>query len=459
MALHQLTDKAIANMKPPKKEVFVTDGGGLYLRLRPDGSKLWMFRFSVPKNIDAKSPRPKLSIGPYPEIRLAVARDQARDYREKVAQGIDIRQEKAAPVEAEPEPSIPDSNDDDFVPTTVGDLFDVWFKRYVLVNRTSENDQDSIKGRFNNHVRPKIGDEPLATVRGKQLLGALDPIVRAGHKRQANLALSDLNQMFDYAVPREWIQGNPASAIKKKDVGGTDNEGDRVLTPDELVIVQQAMQMKPPQKSRYYVPVRTVVPVRTELAVWLAVSTLARSIEIATMRRSLVHVSRAIWEIPPEIAKNDKGHIIHLSGFALAVVERLLALESDSDYVFAGAEPKTHVSEKTFTRNLTDRQTRAKSVKKRKNTTELDLPGGHWTMHDLRRTGATMMGELGVDPKVIDLCQNHVEENKVKRTYQRQKMLPQRKQAFDMLGAELSRILGGTDWLPNTEPLVLAKAA
>lgn len=458
MSLHQLTDRTIANRKPPKKEVFLNDGGGLYLRLRPDGSKLWLFRFSLPKDAQNKSARSKLSIGPYPDVRLAVARDKAQDYRERLAQGIDIRLDKQ-PSPAEPATPVLGLDDDEYVPDTVGELFDVWFKRYVLVNRKAKNDQDSIKGRFNKYIRPKLGDERLSAVRGKQILGALDPIVRSGHKRQANLSLADLNQMFDYAVPREWIQGNPTSGIKKKDVGGADNEGDRILTAEELATVKHTTRAMPTQKSRYYVPVRTVVPLRTELAIWLAVSTLARSIEIATMRRSLVHVSRAIWEIPPEIAKNDKGHVIHLSAFALAVVKHLLALESDSDYVFPGKTPGSHVSEKTFTRNLTDRQTREKPVKSRKNGTELDLPGGHWTMHDLRRTGATMMGELGIDPKVIDLCQNHVEENKVKRTYQRQQMLPQRKQAFDRLGKELSRILGGTTWLPNVESLPQAKAA
>ena len=133
---------------------------------------------------------------------------------------------------------------------------------------------------------------------------------------------TDLNQMFDYAVPREWIQGNPTSGIKKKDVGGADNEGDRVLTPEELVMVQTAMRAQPARKSRYYAPVRTVVPIRTELAVWLAVSTLARSIEIATMRRSYVHVERAIWEIPPEIAKNDKIDVI-VSDFGPSLVGAL----------------------------------------------------------------------------------------------------------------------------------------
>ena len=65
------------------------------------------------------------------------------------------------------------------------------------------------------------------------------------------------------------------------------------------------------------------------------------------------------------------------------------------------------------------------------------LDGGRWTPHDLRRTAATVMGELGVRPDVIEKCLNHTDENKIKRTYQRQVMAPERKAAFDALGARL----------------------
>jgi integrase len=111
-------------------------------------------------------------------------------------------------------------------------------------------------------------------------------------------------------------------------------------------------------------------------------------------------------------------------------------------WAFEGRTEGTHLSEKEVTRRLVDRQSHKASLRKRKNTTELDLLGGHRTPHDLRRTAATIMGELGIAPDVIDRCLNHREAKKAMRTYQRQKMLPQRKAAFEARGAHLIKTLG-----------------
>jgi hypothetical protein len=63
------------------------------------------------------------------------------------------------------------------------------------------------------------------------------------------------------------------------------------------------------------------------------------------------------------------------------------------------------------------------------------------------------MGELDISSDVIDLCLNHKKAKRTTRTYQRQTMLPQRKEAFDSLGAHLTQLLGDpVDWLPSVAP-------
>ena len=71
----------------------------------------------------------------------------------------------------------------------------------------------------------------------------------------------------------------------------------------------------------------------------------------------------------------------------------------------------------------------------------LVLSGGKWTPHDLRRTGATLMGDLGISSDVIDKCLNHTEENKMKRTYQRQKLEKEQAQAWCALGDRLNNLV------------------
>ncbi|MNG18515.1 Phage integrase family protein [compost metagenome] len=69
------------------------------------------------------------------------------------------------------------------------------------------------------------------------------------------------------------------------------------------------------------------------------------------------------------------------------------------------------------------------------------LPGGKWTPHDLRRTGATVMTAQGVLPEVAERCLNHTEENKIKRTYQRHSYTTEMAEAWYKLGKHLELLM------------------
>ncbi len=231
--------------------------------------------------------------------------------------------------------------------------------------------------------------------------------------RTANLVLSDLRQMMRYAVAREWLPGDPTAAITKKEAGGTDRERDRILADDELKQLRDILGRPPKSASKYYVARRRILPIHTELAVWWTLATMARAIEVASMKKLSVNRVSKTWTIPAEVSKNGEAHEVQLSDFTLAVWDCLEPLAGKL-WVFDGRNGG-HLSEKEVTRRLTDRQTRKTPVNGRKNSTDLDLPGGRWSQHDLRRTGATIMGEMGIPAEVIDRCLNHREQNKVTR--------------------------------------------
>ncbi|MFJ3465381.1 tyrosine-type recombinase/integrase [Achromobacter spanius] len=434
MATNLLTDRAILASKPKDREYELTDGGGLALRIKTNGTKMWAVRYTSPTT----GKRVREYIGAYPALRLADAREKAAQRKTLVAQGVS------------PDAAAVLLSEDGDAPTTVGDLYDVWYSKHVERNRSSKSDKDSIKSRFEIYVRPRVGDIPLSKIRRGQLMTVIDAARDANKMRTANLLLGELGQMFRYAAAREWMQGDPTAAITRKDAGGQDRESDRVLDDSEIVMLRDILATPPESKSRYYVARRRVLPVHTELAVWWTLATLARAVEVATIKRKgVVNRKAATWTIPAEVSKNKKPHLVHLSPFALAVWDRMCEIPGDGEYVFEGRDGG-HVSETEVTRRLSDRQTRAKPIKGRKNSTILDLPGGHWTQHDLRRTGATIMGELDISSDVIDLCLNHKKAKKTTRTYQRQTMLPQRSAAFDALGDHLATLLGNpADWLPQ----------
>ena len=90
-----------------------------------------------------------------------------------------------------------------------------------------------------------------------------------------------------------------------------------------------------------------------------------------------------------------------------------------------------------ITVQITGRQAKTILSNRTKNSQALVLNGGKWTPHDLRRTGATIMGNLKVAPDVIEKCLNHTEENKIKRIYQRQELKAEQAEAWRVLGERL----------------------
>jgi len=437
VAINQLKDVALRNARPQGKEYELKDGDGLALRVKPNGHKAWVLRYTSP--ITKKQAREYL--GTYPEMSLTEARAQRQSLRESIALGID--------------PKISGRKvDEGFkgeIPKTVGQLFSVWFDQEVLVVRKSAGDHASIKSVYKNYTQPVMENLPLRAVQRSHVMQSIDIAKSRGRMRTTNILRQNQSQMFEFAVVREWMDRNPAWGIKRRQAGGADSERDRVLENEEIVQLRDILARPPKQTSHYYLSTKRTLPVRTELMLWWSLATLARPGEVASLRRQgAVNVNTRQWHITAEVAKNNKAHVIHLSDFALAVWARIATVMPDDGlYAFPGRNGG-HVGNTEVTRRLSDRQTRPKPIRGRRNSSELDLPGGRWTQHDLRRTGATIMGEMGIAKEVIDLCLNHREAKKVTRTYQRQQMLPQRQAAFEALGAHLTKLLGDpNDWLPN----------
>ena len=102
---------------------------------------------------------------------------------------------------------------------------------------------------------------------------------------------------------------------------------------------------------------------------------------------------------------------------------------------------------KSLAKQIGDRQRGDKEPMKNraKLTRALELPKGKWTPHDLRRTGATLMGKLGVRPDVIEKCLSHVEQNRLVRIYQRQTLQAEQAEAWRLLGDRLDLLTNGAE--------------
>lgn len=326
---------------------------------------------------------------------------------------------------------------------TVRDLFDRWEKA-ELAERKDKGAE--VRRMFEKDVLPKLGDLAAEDVRKGHVMAVVDKIKERGVARMPRVVFSLIRQMMRYAVDRDLIDSDPTSAIRKAKAVGTDSERNRTLSEAEI----RELAVKLPTSG---------LSEPAQAAVWLMLSTLARVGELSKAKWQDVDLDSGVWRIPPEVAKNGEAHTIYLSPFAVAQFERLK--DQSLVWVLPSRDGGKHLDEKTITKQVRDRQrgdrppmkgragSRVGRVRKVKPATidpnVLILKGGDWTSHDLRRTGATLMGELGTAGDVIEKCLNHKEENKIRRTYQRQRNEAEMREAWRLLGERLELLTSDAD--------------
>lgn len=138
-------------------------------------------------------------------------------------------------------------------------------------------------------------------------------------------------------------------------------------------------------------------------AIWIMLSTCCRVGEVCRARWEHVDLDTGLWRIPPENSKNAKEHVVYLSDFAKHQFAALKYLATDkydgsqSPWVIPATNRDSHVCVKSLAKQIGDRQRgddKAPMKNRSKLVSALILPRGKWTPHDLRRTGATLMGRL-----------------------------------------------------------------
>jgi len=241
--------------------------------------------------------------------------------------------------------------------------------------------------------------------------------------------------MFGYALDRKIAAHDPTSRLKR-DKFGKKVERERTLSDAEIKSLPEKL------KAARIAPSSTA-------AIWIMLSTCCRVGEISSAEWKDIDLESAMtWYIPAGNSKNAKAHTIHLSAFAaeqFAVLKKLATDEAgkQSKWVLQARWTDEHVCVKSLAKQIGDRQRGDKAPMKCRSlhTDALTLPGGKWTPHDLRRTGATIMGALGTRPDVIEKCLNHVEQNKLVRIYQRQKLEAEQAEAWKLLGDRLELLM------------------
>jgi integrase len=420
-------DDYCQRLKPKEKAYYIRDSQvkGLVLRVKPTGSKSWIFCYTVPCH-KRKWRERKKGLGCFRDgrndagnITVTVARREAErlknDVRHNGADPVEDKRRRAAEAIREQASRV-----------LVKDLFEQWAS-IDLVNRKDKGAE--ARRMMLKDVIPFIGELNVKEVRKGDITKITDKLLQRGVNRMAKVIFSLIRQMFRFAVTRDLLEVDPTAAISKTTIGGANVERERVLNEDE--IQQLATQLS-----------STNLAETIQLGIWLILGTCCRIGELFKARWSQVDLNRKFWVIPSENSKNDRELIIYLSPFTFSLFKKLHTITGGGEWCFPASRRKHDpICPKTVTRQITDRQRSHPDKSNRtKNNAALNLSRGLWRPHDLRRTGATMMTALGVLPEVAERCLNHLEENRVKRIYQRHTYEVEMKEAWEKLGNHLESL-------------------
>ena len=304
---------------------------------------------------------------------------------------------------------------------SVKGLFELWQR--TDLRKRQDGGSEALRA-FERDVFPIIGDVAAADVTKAHIQRIIDNMLARDVKRMTERVFSDLRQLFGFAIDRDYIGADPTARIKKHKIGGS-VERERVLSESELIEFFKRL------------PVSGLVE-SSQCALKIQLATITRIGEVLGARWEHVDFDRRLWTLPE--TKNGKRHTVHLNDLALTQFQALHQHTGLTEWVFPASRLNGSVCLKTVTKQVADRQREEGEpmTGRSKQTDSLVLSGGKWTPHDLRRTGATLMAELGVLPDVIERCLNHTEQTKVKRIYQRAQYEAPMREAWHRLGERLA---------------------
>ena len=414
----KLSDKAVQAEKPGGKVRIVSDGDGLALIIRPNGSKLWWFRYRY------GGKQKTLSLGVYPVISLRDARDRAFEARKLVANGTDPSAAKQAAKKTADlgEGHVPEGEQFETVARE-------WFEKFSKSNDWAENHSSKILGRLEKDIFPWMGKRPIGAITPPELLSVIRRIEARGALETAHRALSECGRIFRYAVASGLAERDPSGDLKGAlPPFRKDKHFAAVTDPKKVGDLLRDI-------DGYYG--KTIV-VRCAFA--LAPRLFLRPGELRKMQWDWIDFDDALLTIPPSGHKMGKKtqapHLVPLSSQSIYLLKEIQPLTGNDKYVFPGARDKN--------RPMSDNAIR--SAMRR-----LGWTGEEMTPHGFRAMASTILDNMGYRQEWLERQLAHEEQNRVKAAYKREQhkmYLPERRKMMQEWSDYLDSLKAGGTVIP-----------
>lgn len=387
-----LNNTKISQAKPKLKDYTLSDGDGLYLLVKSNGSKLWRFNY-----YDLNKKRRLVSFGAYPEMGLAEARAKRAEYRELVAQGIEPQEHF---FKQKTQMLLDKAN-------TLLAVAEDW--RTVKSTKVAEKTMSDQWRRLDKYVFPHLGQIPVGEITAPLARLKLQHLAQARKFEMLIKVVRGLNEIMRFAVNAGLIKYNPLADIREVFPSRGMVKHLPAVTPSELPkllndVANGAMTLQ----TRY-------------LFTWQLL-TMVRPSEAAGTRWAEIDFENRVWNIPAERMKGKTGkkrpHFVPLSSQALKLLESIRPLTGCREYVF----PKNGYFREPMS---------SESVNRALNRLGY---AGKQCSHGLRSIASTAMNENEFNVEVVESLLSHIKGDQTRIAYDRSQYEKQRREYLEWWG-------------------------
>jgi integrase len=396
--LPSLSDTTIRATKPRQKPYKLWDERGLHLLIKPNGARLWRFRYVL-------GGREKLlSLGDYRDVPLKRAREKRDDARRLVADGVDPSAERKAERAAQAE--------------TFKAVAEEWL---ALQTKSLAEETISIhRGRLMSTLFPAFGNKPVAAIKAPELLAILRRIEGQGTHESAHRARALAGRVFRFAIATGRAERDISADLKGALAPVVTEHFAAITEPRRIGELLRAIAGYSGQPS-------------TEYALKLAPLVFVRPGELRGAQWMEFDMHAAEWRIPAERMKMGREHIVPLSRQAVALLCELYALTGDGKLLFPGLRtPLRPISDGTLNAALR----------------RLGFAQTEMTAHGFRSMASTCLNEQGFAPDVIELQLAHAEKDETRGAYNRATRMAERRKMMQAWSDYLEALRAGASVTP-----------
>lgn len=415
---------------------------GLELRVSEGGSKSWRLHYT--RRSDGK--RRAVTLGSYPALALKEARRRAKRLQAEI-EDEEKRADPAGGVRARREAE------------TFEELSAAWIERHGIPNK-SPRALDDDRSMLARHVLPEIGQMKAREITKRDVIRLLDKVAAKPDARQPGKKVRKLthrpNRVFElvraifrWAVGRDLLKFDPTFGLSPPIKNEKPRE--RELSEVEIKQLWDALGLAPVARrstkglrlgERAVSETHLPMTKSTALALKLALVTAQRIGEVTGIAIAELMLSdiAPIWIIPGERSKNGQPNRVPLSPLAVQLIKEARELNPESDWLFPGAMGNGPIDPHAPTKALD----RARAV----------IGLDDFRIHDLRRTAATRMAELGVSPHTISLVLNHVSARRgtvTGKVYNQYSYDREKREALERWCRRLIDLITNADACPSSE--------